>query len=178
MPNPNNQPPQRDDDLFNLWNQIRGYMAGAGITGEAHRLLHTLFTMAERANATLRRRPDGSYWIQSTEPISPERAAENARVVEQVKKDFPPGPRVIPFEIGHHSDRSVRLNGRIEIGEVGIEVFADGYGTKAMNAGIGSIVFIEPNDEGHPRVAVWSDITIEDCTHSINCDAAAESNRK
>ena len=70
-----------------------------------------------------------------------------------------------------------KKNIRVRVNTDGIFVTPEGYGDYWSTDGEGSPVLVE-FAEGVPRVVVWDDINVEDNSHIINLDKAAESNRE
>lgn len=66
---------------------------------------------------------------------------------------------------------------RVRVSIDGIYITPEGCGDYCSSDGEGSPVFVE-FAEGVPRVVVWDDINVEDSSHIINLDKAAESNRE
>jgi hypothetical protein len=66
---------------------------------------------------------------------------------------------------------------RIEAHDRSILICPEGYGEKSAKDGEGAPIMIEKYD-GKLRVIVWSDINLEDPTHTIEMEGAKEDNRK
>ena len=92
------------------------------------------------------------------------------------------GERHIPFEIFDEgrdcaplgSQKS--LKGVIRINAMGIMVSCDGYGDCGSEDGHGSPMLVEFY-QGRLRVIAWSDINVEDPTHTIDMEDSRESKR-
>lgn len=85
--------------------------------------------------------------------------------------------QVTPFVLHDCGRGQGHVEGKIRFFLTGIEIFIDGYGTKTMQDGHGSPVYIEFY-EGSLRVLVWSDINQEDPTHAIALLGAKENKRR
>jgi hypothetical protein len=66
---------------------------------------------------------------------------------------------------------------RVRVNTDGIFITPEGCGDYCSADGEGSPVLVE-FAECVPRVVVWDDINVEDNSHIINLDKAAESNRE
>ena len=58
----------------------------------------------------------------------------------------------------------------------GVELYIEGYGTKAMPPGTSAPIYLEIRD-GLPKLYVWADINSEDPTHVIDLNGASEALR-
>lgn len=82
---------------------------------------------------------------------------------------------LIPFVLKDACGNQV--HGVIEISESGIAFHFDGYGDKCTVDGAGKPLWVEVY-EGELRVLAWSDINLEEPTHTISMEASKVSNRQ
>ena len=106
--------------------------------------------------------------------------ARNIVRVEPLEGDTLPQhvlPRTISFTMPHeNASEEGHTEGRVEFGDLGIEVTINGHGMKCMEPGFGSIIYVNHFD-GSPQVIIHGDINQEDPTHSIQLSSASEDHR-
>ena len=86
-------------------------------------------------------------------------------------------PRSIGFGLPRENgDEEGVVEGHIEFGPTGIEIYLDGYGMKCMSPGHGGIVYLN-HFGGSPQLVVHGDILQEDPSQVIQLATAAESRR-
>ena len=89
-----------------------------------------------------------------------------------------PSPLVVPFSMPiENGDEEGRMDGRIEIGPLGFEVYIEGFGVQEMDPDFGSVLYLN-HYEGSPQVVVHGDILQPDPTHVIQLATAAEERRE
>ncbi len=66
---------------------------------------------------------------------------------------------------------------RVTVTNQGIGIHLDGYGDIVTDDAESEPIWIEYYN-GHPKLFVWGNINVDDCTDSITLEGAAISNRK
>lgn len=116
--------------------------------------------------------PKISWWLKLNDP----QAYEQAQAA-MVEAEQPASFLLRDWQGEDPSTTKVQvLPDGISDATTGLDILADGYGTKGMHPGYGPIIYLE-RSESHLVLHVWADINQEDPTHTISLENAREEHR-